>query len=39
MIIKKDFEKYQQRINEFLAEYVPSTVFSGALYEAMRYSV
>lgn len=39
MTTKETLEKYQQRINQFLAEYLSSSVLSEPLYEAMRYSV
>jgi len=35
---KEALEKYQQRINRFLAEYLSFSVLSEPLYEAMRYS-
>ncbi|BBB15827.1 farnesyl-diphosphate synthase [Candidatus Rickettsiella viridis] len=39
MTTKEALEKYQQRINRFLAEYLSSSVLSEPLCEAMRYSV
>lgn len=39
MTTKETLEKYQQRINRLLAEYLSSSVLSEPLYEAMRYSV
>ncbi len=39
MVIEADFAKYQQRINQFLADYLPTPVPSVPLHEAMRYSV
>ena len=39
MIIEADFAKYQQRINHFLADYLPAAEPCVPLHAAMRYSV